>query len=73
MTEIEDLKTDTGQIRACPVLMADTLRCGALLDVVVTTTVRGDDYGSWTEYDVHFACGHSFDQMRSTLRHEEGY
>lgn len=72
-TEIRDLKTEATEIVACPVLIEGEdgpENCGWRLVTIVTKTIRGDDYGSWAEYSVSFACGHSFDDMRKSLRYE---
>lgn len=73
-TEIRDLKQDTIEIVGCPVLMdrdGEIENCGMELNVLVTKTIRGDDYGSWVEYQVGFPCGHTFKDMERALKYEE--
>jgi hypothetical protein len=72
---IHTISTREEALTICPTLVVaddgDAVRCGTPLVVTAIATVRGDDYGSWTEYDAGFACGHTFEQMRSSLRMEE--
>lgn len=77
-TEISDLGREIYSITNCPVLVERTAPatgdfedCGSPLVPVVTQTIRGDDYGEWTEWDVSFPCGHTFAEMVSSLRNRE--
>lgn len=75
MIEIETLKTRESPLTVCPALVVsdagDPVPCEAELRVVLTADLRGDDYGSWTEYWVGFACGHTLADMEAGLRMAE--
>ena len=61
--------TEEVVLTTCPVLLDDGLtECGEALEVVWSRDIVGDDYGSWTEHDVSFRCGHGLRQMESSLK-----
>lgn len=74
-TEIRDLSSETTEIVACPAFIinddGDAENCGMPLTVMITTTIRGDDYGSWPHYSAYFACGHSFEDMEVSLKYKD--
>jgi len=74
--EIRTLQETSVVLDICPVLIIDDdggdfRRCGLPLHVVHTRTIRGDDYGSWPVHDAYLECGHTLDDIRSSLRVEE--
>lgn len=70
-SEIHDLSSETTEIVACPVFIVGNdgpENCGMPLRVMVTKTIRGDDYGDWPEFSVYFKCGHDFNEMMGSLK-----
>ena len=76
-TEIQTLKTTETILKHCPVPVMGkddfvfVELCGEPLDVILNTDIVGDDYGSWSIYDVGFRCGHSFADMKKSMKFSE--
>lgn len=72
---IQTLAADSRTLTTCPtfVIGDDELpvECGAEIRVVARREVVGDDYGSWSVFDVSFECGHTLADMQKSLRHAD--
>ena len=77
MSDLYEISQNTKALKTCPVIIQNDEDspeyniCGAVLQPMVTTTIIGDDYGSWPEIGVYFDCGHTFAQMATSLKYAE--
>ena len=73
--DTQTLATESTRLEACPVWLinedGEPEPCGGLLRATLTRSVVGDDYGSWPTYSVSFPCGHTFEDMSTSLRHAD--
>jgi hypothetical protein len=67
MSELYEISRTTGVLTQCPVILADESTCGKDLEVVVTNTIIGDDYGSAPRVMVDFFCGHTLLEMETSI------
>jgi hypothetical protein len=67
VSDLYEISRTTGVLTQCPVILADESTCGKDLDVVVTNTIVGDDYGSAPQVRVDFVCGHSLQEMEISI------
>lgn len=78
MSDIRTIRSTDTELRECPVLEIaeddegyELIPCGTPLNLILTTDIVGDDYGSWPQYIIGFQCGHTIDEMLSSIRNEE--
>ena len=81
MNEIYEISQNTHPLNFCPVIVfkgtdevdtedeADYEACGTVLQVMMTRTIVGDDYGEWPQIGVYFDCGHTLAQMEQSLKY----
>lgn len=73
---MDTIKHDATTLRYCPVIVVndndiEVNECGEELNVILDTSIVGDDYGSYSTYDINFSCGHTFAQMLSSIKIRE--
>ena len=81
MSNLYEISQNTEPLKTCPVLIKQHdpldpesfgyVPCGTTLEVMVTRTVMGDDYGELSQYGVYFDCGHTLKEMEEHLLHSE--
>lgn len=71
VSDLYEISQTTGTLEKCPVILSDESTCGTALQVMVTNTIIGDNYGAWPEVGVYFDCGHTFADMEMSIRMAE--
>lgn len=72
---IDTISGEAYPLTTCPAFVMDTddlpIECGEDLALIATSTLIGDDYGSWRVYGIEFRCGHTIHDMLTSLRHAD--
>jgi len=78
--DTQTIRADARVLMTCPVFVSSAREdardmeydeCRQPLEIIHTSEVVGDDYGSWRVDTVTFRCGHTLSDMERSIRYAD--